>query len=252
MDAFDEVIRSEVRRAVDQLNPTADLWLRIQQGLASKRSVARPGLAIAAVAAAVLAVTAALPGPRALATDLMHLVFKLGAVEYTVGSGPVARKVPHNADVKIGKEVHTVTATQHKVQQFTGTPGHFPDQARDAIKGLTHRFRVPDWLPADLSVRVDIAGDAIGTGTYSVTTVLGDQVDNTIFISQLAPAPQALGILTGDAAAKEVTLGKVRALETRTAEGVAYYFNVDGVQISVSGPARQEDALRRMAESLAR
>ena len=253
MDAFDEVVRSEVRRVVDKFDPAADLWLRVQQGLTRKQSGARSGFAIVAVAAAVLAITIVFPGPRALATDFVRLVFKLGGVEYTVSSGmPTTVRAPAASEVKVGRGVSAVTATQNHVRQFRGVPGRFPDEARDTIKGLQYPFRVPGWIPADLPVQVYISAEPADTGANVVSIVLGDQAGNAIFISQLAPAPEALSILTGssDSTAKDIALGTIRAVETRTAETVAYHFNVNGVQIDVSGPVHYADEVRRVAESL--
>lgn len=255
MDAFDDMIHSEINRAVNAIEPAADLWSRVQHGLTGRPRF-RPVLAVGAAAVVMLAgATVALPAPRALATSLANLVFHVAGVQYTVGDhskGPFTAKVPRqevNLSAQSPKLQPVTAVVSDPGLHFTGVAGQFPEEASKALQGSADHWRVPAWLPADLPVRVDMFSKPTES-QRSVSMVLGDQAGASIFIWELAPAPNALDILSGDGA-KQVALGGLQALQVQQGDGVSYYFKRDGVQFRVEGPGRLADSVRRVAESLA-
>lgn len=252
MDAFDEMIRSEVHRVISRAEPSPDLWHRIQRELYARQPARVSGLAaMGAATAIVVAVLALLPGPRALATEWVRRVFQVGRLSYAVvRNQPMTVTMPADA-WREGGESHVKVAPQGPVRQFTGKPGQFPGEAREAMQALPYPFRVPTWIPPDLPVRVSVVGAPEANGVYTVHIVLGDRPEEAIFVSQLAPAPPAMDVpVLPGSSVTEAMVGGVKTVRVESPDTVAYHFHIGDVQISVSGPKHRAEAVQHVAESL--
>lgn len=256
MTDFEQRLKSEVRSYWQGIHPDSAFVERmvhritLDRGVTEKRFPGRYGLTVAAVVVTLLTATFSLPQPRAMAMALVRSVFKLGDVQYvfeqrgTKVDKPVSDAAPKPA---APPGPVAVDSPMRPDRHFQGSSGQFPEQATTAIKALKAPFRVPRWLPADLPVRVDIS-DAPKHGIQMVYYWFGDD----ILVAQMSRAPGDMHVV-GDVSitAQEVALGKLKAVEAKTPNGVSYSFNVDGVALEVRGPNDQAEVIRRLAESLA-
>ncbi|MFZ5824599.1 MAG: hypothetical protein ACOY94_09750 [Bacillota bacterium] len=245
MHHTDEMIRTGLRRAVAQGRPAGDLWERVERGIGRRR----PPLLKYAVAAVIVALmaTAALPGARAAAGEVMRAIFS-----ETVGDMPVQvreGKVPFvGSDVKFaeatsdGGPVTVVSVGTQAARRFTGGPGQFPAEARAAIRAP---FRIPATIPADQPVEVVVQAHA-DSGQEFVTMFIGGAM-----ISQRTPAPEDLNILVlPGAKAQTMEISGVEVLEIEDAGRILYTFRFDGVLADVSGSSREKEMVRSLVEAL--
>lgn len=239
MDAFDEMIRAALHRAVGRVAPPDDLESRVLRGFQSRR---RPPAAFAAAAAiAALGLAAALPGPRSAIPDLVPgpLAARSGAAAAR-RAPPDARRAP----------VPGGTMASASRLEFSGPPGSLPPGARAALVRSGLPWRIPAWLPPGLPVRVTLALRPGGSAPALVSVVLGRAPGADILVREQIPPGSLPRHGSGFAANAPADLRGTPAAETRTDAAVGYHFRVGAVQIDVSGPAGQADLVRRIAEAL--
>lgn len=246
MDTSDEMIRTEIQAQAESYKPPADLRERVNRGL-EKQRLRHRSLMIAGVAASVMLVLVASVQPtRAAAAEMIKTLFTglVGGTNYEVKDGPVIRytvKVSQHPPQKVvsGND-GTLSEKESPTQKLTGAPGELPPEAADT---LSAPFRLPAWIPENITPTVMIVRDQDGGEITWVNVRLGE----SIWIDQYRSGEQQHFVVTTDAtSARKLTVGSAEVLEVADTKRTNYYWSSDGIAYTVSGPTESADLLKRL------
>lgn len=207
--------------------------------------------AVGMAASALLAVS--LPGVRAVATDVIRRVFRIGPTVYVVHSGSddpaLVAEEPEADDLD--------PQPNSNDRWFYTSRGELPADAVTALEEMSQagpvtgdEFRLPAWLPEDAPKRLQLPleSDEYDWPRYDLVVKHNGK---TIMVRAKSPQVSVYRFAgTTQRDARIVTLGSVEGLELREGNTITYYLTTDNVTYRVSGPATETEVLKRIAESL--
>lgn len=216
------------------------LWPRVLRQARRRRSASR--VALAGLAASILLI-ALVPGPRAVATNVIRSIFQIGSVEFIVHSG--SDPAPPTAYPQ-SKGLDPAPDTDYRY--FYTAAGALPADGLAALDSLGMGFRLPTWLPDEVPKRLQLLPE----GYSGEPTFYYLALENYIGVRAMFPG---WGTLEFDGRfkldAKPVVLGAAEGLEVKVGNQISYYLSLDNVSYTVSGPMAEAEAVRKIAESLA-